>query len=86
MSGPTTRAYEDVARQLRSTIDELHEARARVERLEQLRQVLSEKARAVNDRRHDAWQAYIAECEAENLDHHTFDQWVVHGEPTGPLG
>lgn len=34
----------------------------------------------------DAYVAYIAACEAENLDHHSRQMWDVHGQPSGPLG
>ena len=32
-----------------------------------------------------AWLAYVAACEAENLDAHGFRTWRVHGCPVGPL-
>lgn len=33
-----------------------------------------------------AYTAYVAECRAEELEPHTFDMWIVHDKPTGPLG
>jgi hypothetical protein len=33
-----------------------------------------------------AYALYVDECEAENLEPHTFDLWTIHGEPEGPLG
>ena len=32
------------------------------------------------------WDDYRKACEEENLDPHSFDMWIVHGEPKGPLG
>jgi hypothetical protein len=32
------------------------------------------------------FQAYVDECEAENLEHHDRHMWGVHNEPKGPLG
>jgi len=33
-----------------------------------------------------AYRAYVAECEAENLEAHSQHMWEIHGRPTGPLG
>lgn len=33
-----------------------------------------------------AYVSYVSECETEGLDAHTFDMWLVHGKPEGPLG
>lgn len=32
------------------------------------------------------YEAYVAACEAENLDPLTQHMWQVHGRPEGPLG
>lgn len=29
---------------------------------------------------------YMNECELENLEPHTFEMWLVHDRPHGPLG
>jgi hypothetical protein len=34
----------------------------------------------------DKYQAYVAACEAENLEHHDVHMWVMLAEPEGPLG
>lgn len=47
---------------------------------------LNKAALEANYARHLAYQAYCRECEAENLEAHSFDMWTVHGEPEGPLG
>lgn len=33
-----------------------------------------------------AYIRYRKACEAENLEHHSLSQWIVHGQPSGPLG
>lgn len=34
----------------------------------------------------DAYDEYVAECDAEGCEAHTVAGWFVHGFPTGPLG
>lgn len=33
-----------------------------------------------------AYDKYVQECEAEELEPHTLHMWAVHGCPTGPIG
>ena len=37
-------------------------------------------------RDHAAYWAYVAECEAENLEAHPRQMWETMGRPKGPLG
>lgn len=40
--------------------------------------------RKINERME--YVSYVSECETEGLDAHSFDMWLVHGKPKGPLG
>ena len=33
----------------------------------------------------DAYNNYVEACDAENLEHHGYDLWIVHGKPSGPI-
>lgn len=34
----------------------------------------------------DDYESYVTACNAENLEHHSFEMWLTHDCPTGPLG